>query len=413
MTIACQIRCAVLGIGCLVAGGPLAGCGSRPAAMGRSDVPVPVTASADPTRSAPRPIPDVISKPKPFRLPDAMGAVPSLEPVTMAPAAAPAAAAVRTATAAPVTLEFPAERPATEEVAAMLGEYLRAFNRHDAAALAAHWSATAESIDLDSGETTRGRGAVEEVFATLFAEEVGASIDIDVESIRPIRADVAVVDGISRIAFSEAEGATRPAGSRFSAVVVKQGGRWLLESVREASLASASAIPAARRPLDALGWLVGAWEDVGDGVTAGTQCFWSEGRAFLVRTHVVTFDAAGAARPATGDDSIPGLLPPGTGGRREITEIIGWDAERGCIRSWLFTSEGRFAEAVWTPEGQAWKVRYAGSGPDAALQGSVRVERIGPDEVAIVCIDDGLADVMPPACDFVRTARLGDDSDGE
>ncbi|MEI6239422.1 MAG: SgcJ/EcaC family oxidoreductase [Planctomycetia bacterium] len=391
----------------------LCGCTSRPVDEGRTDMPVRVTASADPSRHDLRPVPEVITKPKPFRLPDVIGEVPSLEPVTMASRNGFVLPGTAHETAAQAPLEFPQSRPAVEEVAAMLRDYLAAFNRHDAAALAAHWTATGENVDLDTGETTRGREAVEDVFATLFQADDGAAIDIDIESIRPLRDDVAVVDGVTHVAFSDAgDGHGRPAGSRFSAVVVKERGRWMLESVREASLVKPLGPgPAATRPIDALGWLVGAWEDAGEGVTAGTQCSWSAGRAFLVRSHVVTFDSADAVRPVSGDDSIPGLLPPGAGPRREISEIIGWDPDRQQIRSWLFTSEGRFAEATWTPEGNAWRVLFDGRGADAGASGSLLLERLGPDEIAIRCDADGLADVMPPACDFMRTARLGDEMD--
>lgn len=386
----------------------VAGCSSRTIEEGRGDNPARVTASADPTQPALRPIPEVITKPKPFRMPEAIGGNPSLEPATMTPSGGLALGATDRTASGPAPLDFPAGRPAVEEVAAMLREYLRAFNRHDSAALAAHWSETGENVDLDTGEATRGRAAVAEVFATLFAEDAGATIDIDVESIRPIRDDVALVDGVSRIGFSDDASPTAPAGSRFSAVVVKERGRWMLASVREASLAApAPPTEPARTPLESLAWLVGSWEDVGEGVTAGTQCFWSAGRAFLVRSHVVTFDTASAVRPAAGDDSIPGLLPPGAPGQREITEIIGWDADRRVIRSWLFSSAGRFAEATWTPEGKGWRVRLDGQGADASSTGSVLLERVGADELSIRCDDDGLADVMPPACDFVRTARLG------
>jgi len=377
----------------------------------RIDMPVRVTASADPSRPSVVVMPEVIAKPKPFRLPDVIAAVPSLEPVTMAPS--PGLGVVTRDEPAVPPLEFPSERPAVAEVAAMLRGYLQAFNRHDAAALAAHWSPTAENVDLDSGDTTRGRAAVESVFATLFEEDANATIDIDVESIRPISVDVAVVDGISRIAFVSPsnEPGSASAGSRFSAVVVKREGRWLLESVRETSLSARARPAAAGQPLEPLAWLAGSWEDVGEGLTAGTQCFWSPGRAFLVRSHVVTIDPP-TVRPAGGGDSVPGLLPPGTlpaGTTRELTEIIGWDADRGCIRSWLFTSDGRFAEATWAREGDAWRVRYHGGGPDASLTGSLRLARVGPDELTVRCDDDALADVMPPACDFVRTARPGAD----
>ena len=394
--------------GLVVLAAVLAGCGSQPLDEGRIEMPARVTVSANPTQPALRPIPDVITKPKPFRLPDTIGAVRSLEPATMTPRGGHAVAAADRAAPAPDMLDFPAGRPAVEEVAAMLREYLRAFNRHDPAALAAHWSETGENVDLDTGEATRGRAAVAEVFATLFEEDAAATIDIDVESIRPIRDDVALVDGVSRIGFSDDASPAAPAGSRFSAVVVKEQGRWMLKSVREASLAA----PVRRaeppsNPLHALAWLVGSWEDIGEGVTAGTQCFWSAGRAFLVRSHVVTVDTGTVVQPVAGDDSIPGLLPPGSPGQREITEIIGWDADRRSIRGWLFSSDGRFAEATWTPEGEGWRVRLEGQGADASATGSVFVERAGADALSIRCDDDGLADVMPPACDFVRIARLG------
>jgi sialate O-acetylesterase len=69
--------------------------------------------------------------------------------------------------------------PTVAEVRAMLRSYLRAFNRHDAAALAAHWSETGENLDLDSGEVTAaGRQAVRDVFASLFAADDDATIDI-------------------------------------------------------------------------------------------------------------------------------------------------------------------------------------------------------------------------------------------
>jgi uncharacterized protein (TIGR02246 family) len=405
------------------------GCGRQQSDIGRLDLPARSTASADPRTRTIRPIPEVITKPRPFRLPDALGAVPSLEPVTMQPRmpAVPTKpqSASQHATPAHELAAFagpsavaasPAsdESPAVAEVSAMLREYLQAFNGHDSTALASHWSASGENIDLDSGETTRGREAVERVFATLFEEDAAATIDIDIESIRPLRNDVAVVDGVTQISFSDAATphADRPAdgspaSSRFSAVVVKQDGRWMLESVRETALPTA---PRPRHSLDDLDWLVGSWEDLGEGVTAGTHCFWSAGKAFLVRSHVVTFDSPGTTRPAAGDASIPGLLSAGTGKSREITEIIGWDPDRQQVRSWLFTSDGRFAEGSWTRDGDRWSVRLEGRGADESAACTVVLERVGPDGVSIRCAGDALADVMPPACEFVRTARLGADT---
>ncbi len=339
-----------------------------PSTPSRSSGRVPVViADARPYHSAARPAPGFRKEPRRLApaLPAADGSQPAVDP-----------AAIR----------------------GMLTSYLQSFNRHDSAALVAYWSDSGESVDLDSGEVTAGRESVREVFATLFAEDPEATIDIDVQSIRPVRADVAVVDGTSRITFGDGG----RAGSRFSAVVVKQDDRWLLESVRESATDDA-ADPV--RPLDQLGWLVGTWEDVGPGLTATTRCFWSAGRAFLIRSHAVVADASGEPRPESGDGRIPGLLPAADVADREVTEIIGWDPETRAIRSWIFTSTGCFAEGVWQRDGDAWKVRVEGRGADTGGACDSTLVRVGADEVSIRGETAGLAAALAPVCDFVRIAR--------
>ena len=373
----------------------LAGCSggdARRAAASRADAPLPAaTTAADLVAAAGqptiRPVPDVVSRPRPFRLPDAV-ATPAagLAPITLAASPLPDL---------PAAVPPAPESAAADAIRGMLRGYLRAFNAHDAEAVAAHWTGSGESVDLASGEVTAGRDAVRSVFTALFAEDDAATIDIDVSAIRQVRDDVAVVDGATRLSFADGTAS----GSRFTAVVVNDGGRWMLESVRESPQAVAG------RPLDALAWLVGSWEDDGAGVTASTQSFWSAGRAFLVRTHSVA--EAPATPPAEGDDAIPGLLPAGDAGPRELTEIIGWDPERRVVRSWLYSSTGRFGEATWSREGDAWRLHVAGRGADAGLECVCTIEPVGPDRVELRCAGDGLAGLLPPACAFERTARLG------
>ena len=340
-----------------------------------------------------RPIPDVITKPKAFRLSAPLGEAAAATPVAHvepAPVAEPHTSSRRLAAAE--------NNPTVAEVRAMLRSYLRAFNRHDATALAAHWSETGENLDLDSGEVTAaGRQEVRDVFASLFAADDDATIDIDIDSIRPIRDDVAVVDGVSLISFADGT----PASSRFSAVVVRQDGHWVLENVREAAAPVPAAGPTC--PLEQLDWLVGSWEDDGAGVTASTRCAWSPGRGFLVRSHVITPDAA-APRPESGDDRIPALLPTADTKPRELTEIIGWDPDQDAIRSWIFAADGRFAEGVWERSGDRWTVRVEGRGRDEGATAVYTIEPAG-DGVTIGCDADRLAPLLPPACGFTRTAR--------
>ena len=406
-------RCSLM-LFTLVLTATLAGCSARPVETGMSAravgvpvattavsnrgpmpaaVPASATAPATVARRPARPIPAVSAKAKRF-------SVAAVDPTPDASdAVAMSAAATHTADGqfAPRRIEHETDGHAADVagIGGMIRSYLQAFNRHDATSLAAHWSPVGENLDLDSGETTSGREAVREVFAALFEEDAGATIGIDLTSIRPLRDDVAIVDGVSRITFTDGTASS----SRFSAVVVRQAGRWMLDTVREASVPLQAA---ATSPLDDLAWLLGSWEDVSDGVTASTHCFWAADRSFLVRSHIVTDGPAFAPRPLPGDDRIPGLLPPGGGGSREITEIIGWDPDRRQIRSWLFTSGGRFAEGSWSREGDAWTVQLdAGTAGDCVYT----LSRLGADDLSCRCSVDGLGEIMPPACDFVRTAR--------
>jgi len=458
----------------------LAGCSSPPPPrVWEGQAGSPRTGSSAQTgRSSERLVPDVTTPPRPFRLsPEVRAALDVASSADALPAAVsligqssmsspawrspPADAVPRDFDPADVTAPLRATPPPPPEVAeirGMMRDYHRAFNRHDPAALAAHWTGGGESIDLVSGDATAGREAVRSVFAALFEQDDSATIDIDVLQVRPIRDDVAVVDGLTRIAFSD----TAPAASRFTAVVVKEEGRWLLESVRETAL-PADAAEAPGRPLDALGWLVGAWENVGGGVIASADCTWSAGRGFLVRSHAIRGEAPGGVTDAA-DGSIPGLLAPGAPQPREITEIVGWDPDRRVIRSWVFTSAGRFAEGTWERDGDAWMVHYEGRGRDEGLSSVCRMSPGGfgaggspaaavpagggspaaavsagvgspaaavsagvgspaaavsagvgspaaavsaaADTLVIVCDGDALADLLPPACEFLRTARL-------
>jgi uncharacterized protein (TIGR02246 family) len=421
----CRLRFAGLSAAAAVI---IAGCGSPAVAPASrlgslpSEPELMVTTSAEPHRRGG--VPEVIARPRPFRLSDiTAGGEPSLRPATMSAAigSTEVSGTIRRVAATEPVAEpaaLPAMSPAPEasphvseasphvseasphvsEIRTMLAGYLQAFNRHDAAAAASHWAAAAENVNLDTGEVTRGREAVRDVFAALFELDTEAAIDIDLEAIRPLQDDVAVVDGIARVSYADGD----VAGSRFAAVVVREADQWRLASVRETATAVE---PRPARPLDQLAWLAGSWEDVGEGVIASSQAAWSADRGFLVRTHGSTPDEHPAARPAAGDAGIPGLLPPAPGGRRELTEIIGWDPERETIRSWIFSADGRFAEGTWSREADGWKVRIEGQGRDAGRTATCTLVPDGNDGLILRCEGEGLEGLLPPACGYTRTAR--------
>jgi uncharacterized protein (TIGR02246 family) len=337
--------------------------------------------------------PDVIGRPRPFRLAEAAAVA--------RPEAPGGAAALPDGPFKPAAPAQTAQHPSAGEIRGMMRDYLRAFNRHDAAALAAHWSPTAENHDIDAGfVTASGRDSVRELFSSLFHRDDEASIDLELTAIRPVTDDVAMVDGITRIEFSEGP----PAGSRFSALVVKRDGRWLLEQVRESARPVAEGKPL--RPLDDLAWLVGSWEDEGEGVTASTRCTWAGDNTYLVRTHVVTIDRAPEQRPADGDQRIPGLLPAGPQKPREVMEVIGWDPDSRALRSWFFAGDGRFAEGTWHRNGDGWAIHIVGRGRDEGCAGDLTLEsHDGHDGLTIGGAPGRLTNLLPPAVRFGRTSR--------
>ncbi len=353
-------------------------------------------------------VPTVIAAPRPFRvemldevpgpLPLVTGSIPTAAPAVDGPAIRLTGGGATTAEPRPLPVISEPSRPAVAAIGAMFTTYREAFNRHDAEAAAAHWTAGGENLDLDSGERTAGREAVRGIFAALFEIDPRAAMEIDIGSIRPLRDDVAVVDGISQVAYEDGS----VAGSRFSAVVVREQERWLLANVREAA---APVEPRTAGPLDELAWLVGSWENLGAGLTASSDCFWAPGRRFLVRSHVVTPDAAAATPPPAGDTEIPGLLPPPVSERQQLTEMIGWDPERQVIRAWLFAADGRFAEATWSRSETGWLVRIDGQGGDAGRTATLSLEPDGTDGFTLRCEGEGLEGLCPPASSFSRTAR--------
>jgi len=264
------------------------------------------------------------------------------------------------------------------EVRGMLLEYLRAFRSRDAAAVAACWSESADNRSLDSGEETHGREQVQQVFQTLFEEDSSAEIDLDIQEIRPLGGDVAVVDGISQLSFSTGDATA----SRFSAIVMKKDGRWMLESVREA----ATELPETSRgyAIRRVGEFAGRWESVTGRQDVSTHAFWTAGGGFLVRSHTM--------QAATGD--------------REITEIIGWDPVRQGIRSWSFTSDGGFAEGSWTLDDDHFDVMLDGTTADGAIvTGRLTITRLGPDDLVTEMEGTAIAELLPPTGEMVRTAR--------
>ena len=60
-------------------------------------------------------------------------------------------------------------------------------------------------------------------------------------------------------------------------------------------------------------------------------------------------------------------------------QVIGWDPASKQIRSWVFDSDGGFAEGRWTKKDNRWSITTSGTLPNGQKVSAVNV---------ITCVDD-------------------------
>src|SRR5882757_4258985 len=77
-------------------------------------------------------------------------------------------------------------------------EFIAAFNKGDAKAVAGFWTADGDYVD-QLGSVIKGRAAIEKLYEKLFAAQKGAKLTIMVGSVRQVTPDVALEDGITEV----------------------------------------------------------------------------------------------------------------------------------------------------------------------------------------------------------------------
>lgn len=249
---------------------------------------------------------------------------------------------------------------------------LEAFNRQDVKALGAMFTQDATYIDED-GVLYSGRKEIVAELEAYFAKNKGRKLSIYIEAIQLVTPEVAVLDGISEV---DPPPSGAPVAGRYSAVRVKQGGKWLVAAVRETAIE----VPSNYEHLKPLEWMVGDWLDEGGDTSVRTSVRWGENKNFLIREFALRV----AGRPM-----ISG------------TQRIGWDPERGQIKSWVFDSEGSVTEGLWIQDGNRWVVRSSGVMRDGSRASATGImTKIDDDTftwqvVNRVSGDENLPDVEP------------------
>lgn len=267
------------------------------------------------------------------------------------PGAAKPSETTRSAAAAE-TAEDAEERAIRASAAA----FAKAYNDHNARAVAELFALKAEIID-ESGELTRGREAIEQAFAAVFKEHPKVEVQCEIESIRILTPNIGVEEGLvrSKQAPDEPESV-----SSYVAVHVRVEGKWLVASVRDFEAPPPE--PTAHDRLEQLAWLVGEWVDESPQAVVHSSCDWDETGNFLIQKFEVRRE---------GRVGLSGTMR------------IGWDAVARQIRSWVFDSQGGHVEGFWLQSGDEWIVKARGHTSAGETASAVNVyRRVDNDTIA-------------------------------
>jgi uncharacterized protein (TIGR02246 family) len=228
------------------------------------------------------------------------------------------------------------EREADRQAIDMLGkQFIAAFNKRDAVAVAANYTADAEFIRND-GDPIRGRAEIEKGYANFFRTLKGKStLEIQTDNLRFPSADSAVVEVTLRL---KNEAGEIIASSWRNSLLVREGGQWKVAMVNEWDRDTGADVSLAE-----LEWLVGTWHATNKDKELTLVYEWDANKAFIRGQYSVKEGGK--------------VIDSGT-------QMIGKDNAEGAIHSWVFQSDGGFGDGLWTRDGQKWSVDVSGVTPD-------------------------------------------------
>jgi uncharacterized protein (TIGR02246 family) len=278
--------------------------------------------------------------------------------------------------------ETPAARRAEETVLRKTGAaFAKAFNKGDLEGLAGFWTEDAEFI-RESGKTYNGREAIRSLLKAALVENKGNTQSIRATSIRFVKPDVVRVDGEVKVTTPDGEVDT----GRYTSLWVKQGGKWLISSMRDLPESTDDDRPTASVRLQQLAWLVGEWQDKAVKPQVTMSVRWGPGQTFLIQRFTVK----------QGNDK-----------EIQTTQRIGWDPREEKIRTWLFDASGGFGGGYWTRKGNTWEEESEGVLPDGQVTTAVNTWKFVDDNTAEWTSKDREANEVPLQDLHVTFVRKG------
>jgi uncharacterized protein (TIGR02246 family) len=238
----------------------------------------------------------------------------------------------------------PAQQQDEQAIRLIAAAFAKSYNAKDAKTLAAMFTAEAEIVN-EEGIAFQGRENIEKVFTALFNEHPKGKMEISIKSVRFVSPTTAIEDGTSTVTEEANE---PPERSRYMVVHVKQDGKWQMASARDLSDEANSS----EDQLQQIGWLIGDWVDESPDALVVTSYSWADKHQYILSDFTIQ---------AGGNPAMMG------------TQRIGWDPLTKQIRSWVFDSQGGFAEGAWTREGKRWIVKMIGVTRDGKPASSTNI----------------------------------------
>mgnify|MGYP002784758767 CR=1 FL=1 len=243
----------------------------------------------------------------------------------------------------PVALNQPGkpaagEAAAKDAVMANVRAFTEAYNRRDVQAILALFADDCVLTELD-GTTSKGLKALETELTDTFQGEPNAKISVSVDLLQMVAPDVIVEEGKTNY-FPD--GKTLTAEADYQATHVKRGGRWVMTRVRTFNRVVLSPYDSLRE----LEWLIGDWVDEGSESLVEYSYRWDGEKTYLI-----------------GDFSVR------VKGKKVITgtQRIGRDPLTKQIKSWVFDSEGGYAESLWSSTRDGWLMKLKGVRADGKV----------------------------------------------
>ena len=252
----------------------------------------------------------------------------------------------------------PDNTAAEAAIRAKVEEFAKAYNAHDARAVADLFLPQAQIVD-EADNTIQGREHIQNLFAEVFTEQPDTGIAIHVESIRFIGTNLAIEFGSTTTVPPAGQ---TPESGRYSVLHILTDGKWSIGLVRDIP-----AEPTHRDHLEALAWLVGEWIDESRDGKVRTSCRWVDNDSFLLQEITVL-----QADQET----------------MKISQRIGWDPLKKQFKAWVFDSEGGYGDSNWTPTETGWLIKATSVNNDGTTASATNhIEPTGLDRYVFRSVD--------------------------